>query len=174
MLEHLRGFRPSLLVGVTDLEKVQWFKVIRTGTNIYKYEVHNELNDVRGSLYALLNSSLNDLGVELPPLTVCGVEHEPIRFLGSRATSNVLFVKGEDDKEFAAKVPLSWKDLGNDLRMLTALDHIEGVPNVLGWFDDGVSLKIHPVGRQLSRKYLSSWSWMFFGKRMISASLIAM
>ena len=163
MLEHLRGFRSSVLVGVTDLEKVQWFKVIRTGRNIFKYEVHDELNDVRGSLCALLNISLGDLGVELPSLTVCGVEHEPIRFLGSGATSNVLCVKGEDGREYATKVPLSWKDLENDHRMLTALDHVEGVPKVLGWFDDGGSLKIHPVGRQLSRKYLSSWSWMVPG-----------
>jgi len=48
----LQGFRSYLIVGVTDLEKVQWFKVIKIGKNIFKYEVHDELNDVRGSLCA--------------------------------------------------------------------------------------------------------------------------
>lgn len=163
MLESLRGYRSSVLVGVTDLDKVQWFKVIRTGRNIFKYEVHDELNDVRGSLCALLNSSLIDLGVELPSLTLCGVQHEPIRFLGSGATSHVLCVKGDDDTEYAAKVPLSWKDLAIDHQMLTALKDVEGVPKVLGWFEDGKTLKIHPVGRGLSRKQLSSWSWMVPG-----------
>lgn len=90
MLESLMGFRRSVLVGVTDLDKVQWFKVVMEDRKRFMYEVHIELNDVHGLLCALLNSSLSDLEVELPVLAVARVEYEPIRFLGSGATSNVL------------------------------------------------------------------------------------
>lgn len=159
MLESLMGFRRSVLVGVTDLEMVQWFKVIMEDKKRFTYEVHVELNDVRGSLCALLKSSLSDLEVEVPVLSVSRVEYEPIRFLGSGATSNVLCVKDEDDREYAAKIPLHGKNLQNDYRMLTCLNDVKGVPKVLGWFDDEKSLRIHPVGERISHKSISSrWS----------------
>jgi hypothetical protein len=159
MLENLMGFRRSVLVGVMDLEKVQWFKVIRVNKERFKYKVHCELNDVRGSLCALLKSSLSDLEVELPVLTVSGVEYEPIRFLGSGAISNVLCVKDEDGREYAAKIPLHGRNLQNDYRMLTCLNDVKGVPKALRWFDDDTSLQIHPVGERISHKLISScWS----------------
>jgi len=101
----------------------------------------------------------------LPPsLTADGVQHELICFLGAGATSSVFCVKGEDGREYAAKVPFSHTGpLLNDEQMLDALKDVEGVPEVLGWFEDGKSLKIHPVGRPLSRKHLSSWSRMVPG-----------
>ena len=68
-------------------------------------------------------------------------------------------VKGEDDREYAAKIPLHGKNLQNDYRMLTCLNDVKGVPKVLGWFDDEKSLRIHPVGERISHKSISSrWS----------------
>lgn len=121
--------------------------------------MHCELNDVRGSLCALLKCSLRYLEVELPVLSVCGVEYEQIRFLGSGATSYVLCVIDEAGKEYAAKIPVGDKNLQNDHEMVACLTDVKGVPKTLGWFDDGASLRIHPVGRKISCKNISScWS----------------
>lgn len=155
------GFRKSVLVCVTNSEKVLWFKVIMVKKGRYWYEQHVELNDVRGSLCAILKSSLNLLEVEVPVLTVSGVEYEPIRFLGSGATSNVLCVKDENAREYAAKNPRDGMDLWNDHEMLDLLKDVKGVPKTLGWFDNGKSLRIHPVGEKISHKSIPElWSFV--------------
>jgi hypothetical protein len=59
-LESLMGFRRSVLVGVTDLEMVQWFEVIMEDSKMFMYEVHVKLNDVCGSLFTPLKSSFRD------------------------------------------------------------------------------------------------------------------
>jgi hypothetical protein len=70
------------------------------------YEVHIELNDVRGSLCALVKSSLSDLEVELPVLIVAVVEYKPICFLGSRAISSIVCVKDEDARGYATRMTI--------------------------------------------------------------------
>jgi hypothetical protein len=163
MLETLGDFRSCVLVGVTDLEKVQFFKVIREQKGQFRYAIHHELTNVREVLCALLKSSPCDLFLELPVLEMSGVQYETVDYLGCGATSNVVLVKDVGGRSYAAKIPHSTKSLQTDHSVLSKLQGVNGVPQMFGWFDDGKSLKISPVGRKLNCKSISSWSDMVPG-----------
>lgn len=163
MLETLGGFRSCVLVGVTDLEKVQFFKVIREQRGQFRYELHHELTNIREVLCALLKSSPRDLFLELPVLEMSGVRYETVDYLGCGSTSIVLLVQDVSGRSYAAKIPYPTKSLQTDHSVLSKLQGVNGVPEMLGWFDDGKSLKISPVGQKLNCENISSWSDMVPG-----------
>ena len=90
----LTKIRRSVLVGITNLKKVQWFNVIRSGKKRFTYEPHNEFNDVRGSLCACpLKSSLRDLWGWAATDNCVQDQVRAFRFWGTGATRKVLYVK---------------------------------------------------------------------------------
>lgn len=102
--------------------------------------------NVREHLCALLNSSPRDNFMELPVLSMSGVKYETIHYLDCGATK-IVCVKDGSGRCDVAKIPLSTKSLQNDHDVLSKLQNVEGVPKMLGWFDDGKALKISPVGQ---------------------------
>ena len=53
------GFRRS--VGITDLEKLQQFKVLMQNKKKFMYEMHDDLNELYESLSALFKSSVSTI-----------------------------------------------------------------------------------------------------------------
>ncbi len=95
MLRHAVGpSRTSVLVAVTDLRVIRWFRVSRNSEGGFRYRVAPPMDDVKGTLTWLLHQTPEQLGAVVPrfymgaqagsaqELTVKG-------FLGSGATSEV-------------------------------------------------------------------------------------
>ena len=132
--------RSFVIVGVTNLKAVRWFKVCKSG----RYLRCSETAHVASSLAGYMYSSPENLG-----LTSCMVKVEKIsyplgRFLGEGHTSNVHVVTVKKEA-FAVKVPKTGNVLSSDMLYLEKLCGIKGIPIINHVYSTSTAVFTKPV-----------------------------
>ena len=148
LLRNASQRRQFVIVGVTNLKKIRWFKVKRPGTCSRQSEVAL----VRQSLAGIMCCPLETLGIYRNSILVGQQQYCLGRWLGEGATSNV-YVVNVDNAECAVKVAKTGHSISRDVINLTKLEKIKGIPTIV-MSDSQSHMFIKPVAEQFTLELL--------------------
>jgi len=167
--------RTSVLVAVTDLQRIQFYKMTRPaqGQGLFTYQRSQEISPVLPALCAVLRAEPNQFGATPPPqLVYQGRQLKLDAFLGMGATAMVFRCRlppgsgsTAEGAEGVAKVTLHQHSASHEQSMLLQLSQLPQpgpfVPRVVGELDDGRGLLLQPVGTPLSFRTLEQHPRLF-------------
>lgn len=143
--------RHFVIVGLTNLKKIRWFKVERPGMAGQFHGCRScESSAVRHSLAGFMCCSLDILGISTKSIMVEKEECRLGRWLGEGATSNV-YVAKVNNQAYAVKVAKAGHSVSLDIENLQKLKGIKGIPSIVSSYSHPASaMFITPVCEQFS------------------------
>lgn len=151
LLKEAWPVRASIVVGVSNLKSIRWFKMkreSRAGSYMhnpmhpYVIEQSPVTSDVREILCAFLAMDAHNLGIDLtyPIHQLQKGTWEVIKFLGRGATNNVYEAK-KGGRVLALKIPINGScAVEDDKFYLQQLEDVDGVPRFVENIDTIVSV----------------------------------